>query len=163
SEHPTKPLSVILQLDPEKLVRPANVPIPRGTHVSPPIVKESTVTPVSKSLEYSANVNYLAFAVASEHNKEMVNAEVDRSDPKMIDDTVVVKSGHAFVQGIFVALDDVSELVEVGSGRVPSGPNDVVVALSTLEKGDGLEFLFCCWGGACGMSKNTCCSELRAN
>ncbi|GKC71988.1 hypothetical protein Tco_1117871, partial [Tanacetum coccineum] len=27
----------------------------------------------------------------------------------------------------------------VGSGRVPSGPDDVVVALSAHEKGDGLD------------------------
>ncbi|GJY27595.1 hypothetical protein Tco_0403362 [Tanacetum coccineum] len=68
------------------LVRPDNVPIPRGTRVSPPITKELTVTPVSESLELSANVNFTAFAIAFEHNKEMVNAEVDRSDPKMTDD-----------------------------------------------------------------------------
>nr|GEV53190.1 hypothetical protein [Tanacetum cinerariifolium] len=46
---------------------------------------------------------------------------------------------HAFVQGISVALDDSVELVEVGSGCVSSGPNDVVVALSAGEKGDGLD------------------------
>ncbi|GJY03196.1 hypothetical protein Tco_0361348 [Tanacetum coccineum] len=139
SEHVTKPLSVILQLEPEKLVRPANVPISWGTRVSPLIAKESTVTPVSKSLELSANVNFTTSAAASKHNEAMVNAEVDGSDPKMTDDIVAVKAGHAFVQGIFVALDDVTKLVEVGSGRVPSGPNDVVVALSAHEKGDGLD------------------------
>ncbi|GKE05339.1 hypothetical protein Tco_1397357, partial [Tanacetum coccineum] len=63
---------------------------------------------------------------------------VDGSDPKMTDDTVAAKSGHAFVQGISVTLEDVVELVEVGSGRASSGPNDVVVALSVGEKGDGL-------------------------
>ncbi|GJT23139.1 hypothetical protein Tco_0893076 [Tanacetum coccineum] len=147
SEHATEPLSVILQLEPEKLVRPANVPIPRGTRISHLIAKELTVTPVSKSLKLSANVNFTAFTVASKRNEEMVNAEVDGSDPKMIDVTATVKSGHAFVQGISIALDDVAELVEVGSGRVPSGPNDVVVSLATHEKGD-FGFLFCYWGGA---------------
>ncbi|GJS47331.1 hypothetical protein Tco_0597452 [Tanacetum coccineum] len=159
-------------LEPEKLVRPANVPIPRGTRVSPPIAKESTVTPVSESLELSANVNFTASAVASEHNEEMVNAEVDGSDPKMTDDTAAVKSGHAFMQGIFVALNDVTELVEVGSGCVSSGPDDFVVALSSHEKGDGLDSSFAAGeeavvnplrGGARGMPKNTCCSELGAN
>ncbi|GKF52331.1 hypothetical protein Tco_0148798, partial [Tanacetum coccineum] len=111
SEHVTEPLSVILQLELEKLARPVNVPILRGTRVSPPIAKESTVTPVSESLELSANVNFTA-SVASEHNKAM---------------------------GISVALDDVTELVEVGSGRVPSGPDDVMVTLSAHEKGDGLD------------------------
>nr|GEX98596.1 hypothetical protein [Tanacetum cinerariifolium] len=61
----------------------------------------ATVTPASKSLELSTNVNFTTSAVASEHNEEMVNAEVDGSDPKMTDDTTIVKSGHAFVQGPF--------------------------------------------------------------
>ncbi|GKB80984.1 hypothetical protein Tco_0947879, partial [Tanacetum coccineum] len=41
--------------------------------------------------------------------------------------------------GIYVALDDVTELVEVGSRHVPSGLDDVVVSLSAHEKGDGLD------------------------
>ncbi|GJW33488.1 hypothetical protein Tco_1198320 [Tanacetum coccineum] len=47
-----------------------------------------------------------------EHNKEMENAEVDESDPKMTDDIDVVKCVHAFVQGISVTLEDDVELVE---------------------------------------------------
>ncbi|GJT35356.1 reverse transcriptase domain-containing protein [Tanacetum coccineum] len=49
SEHATEPLSVILQFEPKKLARSANVLIPRDTRVSPPIVKESTATPVFSS------------------------------------------------------------------------------------------------------------------
>ncbi|GJS34636.1 hypothetical protein Tco_0533018 [Tanacetum coccineum] len=49
----TEPLSVILQLELEKLAHPANVPTPRDTHAYPPIVKESTMTHVSQSLELS--------------------------------------------------------------------------------------------------------------
>ncbi|GKC72650.1 hypothetical protein Tco_1118533 [Tanacetum coccineum] len=128
---------VILQLEPEKLARSANVPTLRDAYVSPP-TKESTVTPASKSLELSANVNFTASVVAPEHNEEMVNAEVDRSDPKMTDDITFVKFGHTFMQGISVALDDDVELVEVWLGRVSSGPNDVVVSLFAGEKGDGL-------------------------
>ncbi|GKD93424.1 hypothetical protein Tco_1373261, partial [Tanacetum coccineum] len=90
------------------------------------------------STELSDNVDLTAFVVASEHNEEMVNAEVDGSDPKRTDDTVAAKSGHAFVQCIFVTLEGVVELVKVGSGRASSGPNDVVVSLSIGEKGDGL-------------------------
>ncbi|GJS24518.1 hypothetical protein Tco_0453150 [Tanacetum coccineum] len=127
-----------LLLEPEKLVRSTNVLTPRDAHVSPPITKESTVTPTFKSLELSANVDLIAFVVASEHNEEMVNVEIDGSDPKMTDDIVAAKSGHAFVQGVSVALDDVVELVGVGSGRVSSGPNYVVVSLSAGEKGGGL-------------------------
>ncbi|GJW24258.1 hypothetical protein Tco_0038069 [Tanacetum coccineum] len=90
-----------------------------GTRVSPPIAKESIVTPVSKSLELYANVNFTASAIASEHNEKMINAEVNWSDPKMTDDTAA--------------------LVKVGSGRVPSGSDDVLVAISAHEKGDGLD------------------------
>ncbi|GJV06707.1 reverse transcriptase domain-containing protein [Tanacetum coccineum] len=86
----------------------------------------------------SANVDLTAFVVASEHNEEMVNAEVDGSDPKMTDDTIAAKSGHAFVQGISIALEDAVELVEVGSGHASSDLNDVVVALSIGKKGGGL-------------------------
>ncbi|GKB66920.1 hypothetical protein Tco_0928332 [Tanacetum coccineum] len=138
SDHAAKPLSVILQLKPEKLARPTNVPPLRDARVSPPTIKESTVTPASKSLELSTNVDLTASAVAFEHNEEMVNAEVDGSNPKMTDDTVAAKSEHAFVQGISVALEDVVELLKVGSWRASSSPNDVVVALSVGEKGDGL-------------------------
>ncbi|GKD36196.1 hypothetical protein Tco_1251705 [Tanacetum coccineum] len=70
SKYAAEPLSVILQLEPEKLVRPANVPIPKDTRVSPPNAKESTVTPVSKSLELSANVALVSSVVASEQNEE---------------------------------------------------------------------------------------------
>ncbi|GJR26186.1 hypothetical protein Tco_1102418 [Tanacetum coccineum] len=138
SEHATEPLSVILQLEPEKLVYPTNVPASREVRVSPP-TKESTVTPASKFLELSTNVNFTTSAVVSEHNEEMVNAKVDGSNPKMTDDTATIKSRHAFVQGNSVSLDDAIELVEVGLGHVSSGPNDVVVALFAHEKGDGLD------------------------
>nr|GEV62462.1 hypothetical protein [Tanacetum cinerariifolium] len=97
SEYATEHLSVILQLEPEKLVRSANVPISRDARVSFPIANESTVTPASKSFELSANVDLTASVFASEHDEEMVR-----------------------------------------SGCVSSGPNDVVVALSAGEKGDGL-------------------------
>ncbi|GJX96776.1 hypothetical protein Tco_0352574 [Tanacetum coccineum] len=168
-KHDAEPLSVILQLEPGKLVCPANVPTPRDARVSPPVAKESTVTPVSKSLELSANFDLTASVVASEHNEEMVSMSV--------------------------VFDDVVELAGVGSGRVSSGLNDVVVALSASEKGAGLTpssvageeagvnpsgfrlsfspffsffplffaSLFSVKGGAHGMPENTCCSELEAN
>ncbi|GJX33361.1 hypothetical protein Tco_0243216 [Tanacetum coccineum] len=66
SKYAAEPLLVILLLEPEKLVRPANVPIPRDTRVSPPIAKESIVTPVSKSLELSTNVVPASSAIALE-------------------------------------------------------------------------------------------------
>nr|GEX42873.1 hypothetical protein [Tanacetum cinerariifolium] len=45
-------------------------------HATEPL-SESTVTPTSKSLESSANVDLTTSVVASERNEEMVNAEVD--------------------------------------------------------------------------------------
>ncbi|GKG52910.1 hypothetical protein Tco_0550022, partial [Tanacetum coccineum] len=54
-EHATEPLSVILQLEAEKLARSANVPTSRDACVSPPIAKESTVKRALKSLELSVN------------------------------------------------------------------------------------------------------------
>ncbi|GJT92431.1 hypothetical protein Tco_1081276 [Tanacetum coccineum] len=68
------------------------------------------MTPASKSLELSTNADLTPSVITSEHNEE----------------------------GIFVALEDVVALVEVGSRRASSDPNDVVVALSPSEKGDGL-------------------------
>ncbi|GKG52930.1 hypothetical protein Tco_0550042, partial [Tanacetum coccineum] len=40
--------------------------------------------------------------------------------------------------GMSIILDDDVELAGVGSRHVSSSPNDVVVALSAGEKGDGL-------------------------
>ncbi|GJU83173.1 hypothetical protein Tco_1285538 [Tanacetum coccineum] len=125
-------------LELEKLARPANVPTPRDTRVSPPISKESTVTPVSKSLEQFINVVSASSVVASERNEEQVYATVDGSDLEMADSAARSKSGGVFVQGASHALDDVAEVIMVGSESVSSGPNDVVVSLSVGEKGDGL-------------------------
>ncbi|GJW42408.1 hypothetical protein Tco_0071207 [Tanacetum coccineum] len=136
-EYAVEPLSVILQLEPEKLVRPANVPIPRGTRVSPHIAKESTVTPVSKFLELSANVVPASSAVALEQNEEHVSATVDGSDLEMTDGVAHSKSEGVFVQGTSYVLDDVTEVTVLGSERVFSGLTDDVVALSAGEKGDG--------------------------
>ncbi|GKE48075.1 hypothetical protein Tco_1479333, partial [Tanacetum coccineum] len=106
----SEPLYVILQLETEKLVRPANVPISRDARVSPPIAKESTMTPASESLELFANVVPAPSAVASEQNEEWGTSHV---------------------------LDDVAEVTVVGSGHVSFGLTNVVVALSAGEKGDG--------------------------
>ncbi|GKD67350.1 hypothetical protein Tco_1309458 [Tanacetum coccineum] len=137
-EHATEPLSVILQLKPEKVVRSANVPTSGDVLVSPPIVNELTVTPASKSLELSTNVVPASSTVSFEQNEERVNAVVDGSDLKMTDGAAPSKSGSVFVEGVSHILDDVVEVTAVGSERVSFGPTDVVVALSVSEKGDGL-------------------------
>nr|GEY90814.1 hypothetical protein [Tanacetum cinerariifolium] len=56
SEHDIEPLSIILQLEPEKLARSVNISASRDAHVSPHVVKESTVTHVSASLELPSNI-----------------------------------------------------------------------------------------------------------
>nr|GEW49716.1 hypothetical protein [Tanacetum cinerariifolium]GEZ11462.1 hypothetical protein [Tanacetum cinerariifolium] len=62
-EFTAEPLSVILQLEPEKLVRPTNVPTSKDAYVSHHITKESTVTPASESLELSDNVVLLSLSL----------------------------------------------------------------------------------------------------
>ncbi|GJW98463.1 hypothetical protein Tco_0180271 [Tanacetum coccineum] len=91
-----------------RIVLLANVPFVKGLPCFSSIAKESTVTPIFESLELSANVNFTASTVAFEHNEEMVNAEVDGSDPKMTDDTTGFKVWACFcAMGYFlVALDD---------------------------------------------------------
>ncbi|GJY71675.1 copia protein [Tanacetum coccineum] len=137
SDHATEPLSVLLQIEPEKLAGPDNIPISRDARVSPSITKESTVTSASKSLELSTNVAPASFVVALEQNEEWVNAMVDGPDAEKTDGVAPSKSRSVFVQGIYHVLDDVAEVTAVGSKRVSSGPTDVVVALSVGEKGDG--------------------------
>ncbi|GJS47407.1 hypothetical protein Tco_0597528 [Tanacetum coccineum] len=137
SKYVVEPLSVILQLEPEKLVHPAKVPIPRDTHFSPPIAKESTVTPISKSLELYANIVPASFSVALEQNEEQVSTVVDGSDLEMTDGVAHSKSEGVFVQGNSHVLYNVAEVTVVGSERVSSGLTDVVVALSAGENGDG--------------------------
>nr|GEW38185.1 hypothetical protein [Tanacetum cinerariifolium] len=125
-----------------RLTMPISTKFLRDARVSPPVAKESTATPALKSLVLSTNFYLTIVVVASKHDEEMVSAEVDGSDPKMTDDTITAKSGHAFVQSMSVVLDDFVELVSVGSGRVSFGPNDVVFALFVGEKSDGLTPFF---------------------
>nr|GFB20816.1 hypothetical protein [Tanacetum cinerariifolium] len=113
-EYAAEPLSVILQLEPKKFVRLANIPTSRDAHVSPPIVMESTVTPASESLELSTNVVFVPSVVASKQNEEGV-----------------------FLQGTSHVLDDVVEVTVIESKRVSSGLTNVIVAISAGEKGDG--------------------------
>nr|GEW03462.1 hypothetical protein [Tanacetum cinerariifolium] len=70
-------------------------------------------------------------------NEEWVNAMVDGSDDEITDGAANAKPGSMFVQGASYVVDDATKLTVAGSERVPSGPSDVVVALSTRDKGDG--------------------------
>ncbi|GKE31484.1 hypothetical protein Tco_1450806, partial [Tanacetum coccineum] len=137
SKHAVEPLSVILQLEPEKLARLANVPASKDARVSPYLVKESTVTPASKSLELPSNVIPVSFTTALEPNKEWVNVIVDGPDHEMTDGAVNGKTGSTFVQGASYAIDDAAELTLIWSEHVCFGPSDVVVALFAGKKGDG--------------------------
>ncbi|GJW37770.1 hypothetical protein Tco_0060690 [Tanacetum coccineum] len=116
---------------------PANVPTSRDACVFPLIAKESTMTPASKSLELSTNIAPAPSVVALEQNEEWVNAMVDGPDAEMTDGAAPSKSRGVFVQGISHVLDDVAEVMAVGSERVSSCPTDVIMALSVGEKGDG--------------------------
>ncbi|GJS49058.1 hypothetical protein Tco_0599179 [Tanacetum coccineum] len=124
-DHAADPLSVILHLEPEKLASSANVPVPKGTRVPPPVVKESTVTPVSSSLELLSKTVPSSFAAASRQNKEWINAMVDVPDNG--------ESRDVFLQGISHTVDGDARLALYRSERVSSDPIDVVVALSLLE------------------------------
>nr|GEV19279.1 hypothetical protein [Tanacetum cinerariifolium] len=73
-----------LNAEPKKLTRPANVPTSWDTRISPPVVKESTLTLVSSSLELLSNIVPSSFAAPLEPNEEWVNAMVDGPDNEMI-------------------------------------------------------------------------------
>ncbi|GKE17988.1 hypothetical protein Tco_1425565, partial [Tanacetum coccineum] len=105
--------------------------------VSPPIMKELTVTLASTSLELLSNTVPTSSTATLEPKKEWVNAMVDGSDQEMTDGAANAKPRSMFVKGASYVVDDATGLTVVGSERVSSGPNDVVVALSTREKGDG--------------------------
>ncbi|GJS67412.1 hypothetical protein Tco_0681976, partial [Tanacetum coccineum] len=114
----------------------ANVPASRDACVSPPVAKESTVTLASTSLELLFNTVPTSSTAALEPNEEWVNAMVYGSDHEMTDGAANAKYGSMFVKGASYVVDDATELTVEGSKRVSSGPSDVVVALSTREKGD---------------------------
>ncbi|GJW97418.1 hypothetical protein Tco_0179226 [Tanacetum coccineum] len=93
---------------------------PKGNIFIEKVASEDNIADILSLPLKRESLNYLRqdltpSVITSEHNEEVVNAE-----------------------GIFVALEDVVALVEVGSRRASSDPNDVVVALSPSEKGDGL-------------------------
>nr|GEV70204.1 hypothetical protein [Tanacetum cinerariifolium] len=132
------PLSVILQLDPEKLAHPVNFLALRDARVSPHIVKESTVTPAFESSEFPPNVFPTSSVIALEQNEEWMNVIVDWSDPEMTNGATHAKSVNSFMQGTSYVLDDVAKVIVVGSKCVSSGPGNVVMALSIGEKVDGL-------------------------
>nr|GEW85864.1 zinc knuckle CX2CX4HX4C [Tanacetum cinerariifolium] len=71
-KHAIEPLSVILQLKPEKLARPANVPASKDANVSSPLVKESIVTPAFEPLDFPSNVIPASSTAALEPNEELL-------------------------------------------------------------------------------------------
>ncbi|GJR75175.1 hypothetical protein Tco_0087540 [Tanacetum coccineum] len=137
SEHAAEPLFVILQLEPKKLARSANVPALRDACVSPPIVKESNVTLASTSLELLCNIVPTSSAAALEPNEEWVNAMVDEPDNEMVDAATNDKPGDVFLQGVSYVVDDVTEFTVTWLKHASSSLGDVVVSLSAGEKGDG--------------------------
>nr|GEY00778.1 hypothetical protein [Tanacetum cinerariifolium] len=67
----------------EKLACLANVPASRDACVSPSVVKESTMTPASASLELPSNIVSTSSDVVLEPNEQWVNAMVDRPNHEM--------------------------------------------------------------------------------
>ncbi|GJX73612.1 hypothetical protein Tco_0312207 [Tanacetum coccineum] len=112
SEHAAEPLSIILQLKPEKLARSDNISASRNPRVSPPFAKESTP------------------------NKEWVNAMVDGPDYDVTGDADKDKPTEILVQRVSHAVDADDDLVMERSRRVSSYPSDIVVALFVGEKTD---------------------------
>ncbi|GJV17514.1 hypothetical protein Tco_1362837 [Tanacetum coccineum] len=137
SRHVIEPLSVILQLEPEKLARPANVPASRDALVSPIVVKESIVTPAFASVDLPSNTVPTSSVAILEPNEEWENAMVDGPDHEMTDRATDANLGSVFVQGSSHTVDNDSELTLIRSERVSSGLSDVVMALSFGGKGDG--------------------------
>nr|GEW48497.1 hypothetical protein [Tanacetum cinerariifolium] len=132
TEHAMDPVSIILQLEPEKLAHPMSVPTLRDTRVSPLLTKESTVTLVCSSLEFLSYTIPYSFVAFLEPNKGWVNAMVNGPDHEITGD-----AGNGNSGSVFHVIDDDVEFALVGLKRVSFGPNDVVVALYTGDKGDG--------------------------
>ncbi|GKD14903.1 hypothetical protein Tco_1199310 [Tanacetum coccineum] len=138
SDCASHPLSAILQLEPEKLACSHDVSNPKDTRVSPPIAKESIVTPVCSSLGFPSNDVPFSSATALGQNEEWVNVMVDTSYNEMADGVVNDKPRNVFLHGVShtIGEDDGSSLA-LGPKRVSFGPNDVVVALSIGKKDSG--------------------------
>nr|GEX23504.1 ATP-dependent DNA helicase PIF1-like [Tanacetum cinerariifolium] len=72
---------------------------------------------------------------SKKQNEEWVNVIVDGLDAEMTDGVALSTTGSVFMQGIS-HVDDVAEVMTVGSERVSSGLTDVVMALFVGENGD---------------------------
>nr|GEZ98463.1 hypothetical protein [Tanacetum cinerariifolium] len=133
-EHAAKPLSVILQLETEKLARPANVPASRDACVSPPIAKKSTLTLSSTSLESLSNTVHSSSTAALKSNEGWVNAMVDGPNHEIVDGAANAKPENVFVQGVTHVIYDATELSVTGSECDFYGPGDVVVPFLLKRK-----------------------------
>ncbi|GKA64548.1 hypothetical protein Tco_0764255 [Tanacetum coccineum] len=109
---------------------------PKSRVFPPYVIQELTMTLASTSLELLFNTVPTSSTAALEPNKEWVNVMVDGSDHKMTGGAANAKHSSMFVKGASYVVDDATELTVEGSKRISSSPSDVVVALSTREKGD---------------------------
>nr|GEV89551.1 hypothetical protein [Tanacetum cinerariifolium] len=137
-DYSAHPLCILLELEPEKLVRPATVPAPKVASVSPSSLRESTVTPAFSSMKFLLNDAPTSSAGAvieqppQEKNEEWVNAMIDTSDEEMVD-AVAGKSAKVLVQGVVHQLCEyvkrVYESLIQDSELASSGSSNVIVAL----------------------------------
>ncbi|GJW68793.1 hypothetical protein Tco_0123217 [Tanacetum coccineum] len=98
------PLSALLELELDRLVRSTIIPAPNVAIVSLPSSKESTMTLASSSVEFFLKDGPPSFAATSEqpsqeHNEEWVNSMVDMEDKEMVD-AASSKSVEVLMQGI---------------------------------------------------------------
>ncbi|GJY84325.1 hypothetical protein Tco_0497701 [Tanacetum coccineum] len=103
-DHSARPLYALLELKPDKLTCLTVVPVPPVAGVSPPSLKESTVTLASSSVELFLKDVLPSFVAATdqhpqEHNEEWLDAMVDTADEEMVD-AASDKSEEVLVQGI---------------------------------------------------------------
>nr|GFA38021.1 hypothetical protein [Tanacetum cinerariifolium] len=90
-DYSTRPLSALLELEPDRLARPAAVPAPKVVGGSPPSLKELTVTLASFLVELFPKDGPPSSAAAAteqpsqERNEEWLNAMIDTTDEEMVD------------------------------------------------------------------------------
>ncbi|GJT92577.1 hypothetical protein Tco_1081422 [Tanacetum coccineum] len=133
----TQPLSVIIDLEPNRLARAVVVPAPRAASVSPSLSKELTVTPTPSSLElFSKDAPPLSTAT-SDQNEDWLSVMVDTADEEMVD-VASDKSVEIFVQDVTHSVcEDVNRVESplIQESRLASSSSvDVVIALSVGEK-----------------------------
>ncbi|GKG14875.1 hypothetical protein Tco_0354475, partial [Tanacetum coccineum] len=122
------------------MARPAAIPAPTTVGVSPPFIKELTITSDPSLVELFLKDPPPSSTIASEQNEEWLSVMVDTSNEEMVD-AASDKPVEVFVQGVAHRVcEDVNQVESSSiqeSGFASSGFADVVIALSVGEKERG--------------------------